>query len=172
LPALLQTTPEATLESYNLSYYEVLPTEPLHDLKGHLSAIIPTAASIAKNETREIINDIQVSILNKTTLRCSDYRKLTELIYEKLRRCAVSDPVITELFRTAMEISHLMYTHDTKSNIEAAQHNMLTLALNCFLNLQTHPTRTVYTLDCESRSHCIQVNLTSFYQLRSAPLHR
>ena len=51
VPALLQTTPEATLESCNLSYYEVLPTEPLHDLKGHLSVIIPAAASIAKNET-------------------------------------------------------------------------------------------------------------------------
>ena len=97
LPALLQTTPEATLESCNLSYYEVLPAKPLHDLKGHLSDIIPAAAGIAKNETHAMINDIQVSILSKTTLRCSDYRKGTVLIYEKLR-CAVSDLVITELF--------------------------------------------------------------------------
>ena len=141
LPALLQTTPEATLESCNLSYYEVLPTEPLHDLKGHLSVIIPAAASIAKNETRAMINDIQVSILSKTTLRCSDYRKATVLVYEKLRRCAVSDPVITDLFQTAMEISHLMYTHDTRRTPRAILrlHNTTFLHANACLELFSQP---------------------------------
>ena len=36
-PALLQGNPEVSLQSLNLQYYEVSPTEPLHDLKGHLS---------------------------------------------------------------------------------------------------------------------------------------
>ena len=35
-PALLQESPEATLQSLNLQCYEVSPTEPLHDLKGHI----------------------------------------------------------------------------------------------------------------------------------------
>ena len=144
----------------------VLPTEPLHDLKGHLSAITHAAASIAKNETRGIINDIQVSILNKTTLRCSDYRKATVLLYDKLRKCAVSDPVITELFRTAMEISHLMYTHDTKRTPRAILrlHNTTLLHANELFSQQTHPTFTVHTLYCESCSNCIQAYLTPFYQ--------
>lgn len=116
----ISTTTERNLDCKQLlkkhwkSSYEVLPTEPLHDLKSHLSLIIPAAASIAKNETPELISDIQVSILNKITLKCSDYRKATVLIYNKLRRSAISDPVITELFQTDTEITHLMYTHDPK----------------------------------------------------------
>ena len=47
-PALLQPTPEASLESANLKTYEVFPTEPLRDLKSHLNFIITAATSVAK----------------------------------------------------------------------------------------------------------------------------
>ena len=40
VPAILQQTPKATLESLNLDKYEVFATEPLHDLKGHARNII------------------------------------------------------------------------------------------------------------------------------------
>lgn len=36
----MQLTPETPLESANFQNYEVCPSEPLHDLKGHLSSII------------------------------------------------------------------------------------------------------------------------------------
>ena len=113
-PALLQPTPEATLESAHLSYYEVFGTEPLHDLKGHLAQIITEAASMATQETHDIIREVQQTVLNKNTLRCSDYRKATAVIYGKLQKCTSSHPIITELFRTATEISQLMYADDTK----------------------------------------------------------
>lgn len=38
--ALLQSPPDSSLSSFCLDRYEVLPTEPFHDLKGDLSNII------------------------------------------------------------------------------------------------------------------------------------
>ena len=40
VPALLLPNPTQTLASLNLQKYEVLASEPLHDLKGHLINII------------------------------------------------------------------------------------------------------------------------------------
>ena len=40
VPALLQGTPEKSLRSLGLEAYEVAPTEPLHDIKGHISNLI------------------------------------------------------------------------------------------------------------------------------------
>ena len=44
VPAILQITPQATLDSVKLGKYEIYPTEPLHDLKGHMRYIVDEVA--------------------------------------------------------------------------------------------------------------------------------
>ena len=46
-PAILQDNPQASLSSINLQQYEISPSEPLHDLKGHLSNVIDESPTIA-----------------------------------------------------------------------------------------------------------------------------
>ena len=51
-PALIQHTPQASLDTLGLQLYEVFPSEPLHDLKGHFSNIIDEALNLAPTENQ------------------------------------------------------------------------------------------------------------------------
>ena len=58
VPAILQNTPQASLDSMNLGKYEIFPTEPLHDLKGHLHNIINEATKKASGKTLQVFNSL------------------------------------------------------------------------------------------------------------------
>ena len=83
-PALLQDSPTATLESLHLGNYEISPTEPLHDLKGHLTNIIEESLTITSGSMHKAITAVKRTVLCKDTIRCSDLRKTVILIYIKL----------------------------------------------------------------------------------------
>lgn len=119
VPAILQQTPDASLDSLNLERYEVFPTEPLHDLKGHIHNIIEEATKITSGENQQILKQVKTTILNKCTLRCSDYRKAAILIYQSLKQSNHTEAPITELFRTAVEIAEIMYAPDSKRTPES-----------------------------------------------------
>ena len=57
---------------FRASILEVFPTEPLHDLKGHIRNLIEEAIKIATGETLQVL---EKTTLSKCTLRGSDYRK-------------------------------------------------------------------------------------------------
>lgn len=78
VPALLQTNPSKSLESLRLEAYEVFPTEPLHDFKGHFGNLVEESLKITSGRMRAEVN------LNKKTLRCSDYRKAAVVLFKKL----------------------------------------------------------------------------------------
>lgn len=107
-PALLQNQPETTLSSLNLQHYEVSPTEPLHDLKGHLGNIIDEALLVASGTVLQELKRIKTALLKKETIRCSDLRKAVILMYLKLQELQPDDM----LFHTAVEISKLLYAYD------------------------------------------------------------
>ena len=111
-PALLQDRPKATLQSLNLQDYEISPTEPLHDLKGHLGNIIEETLHSTTGDVLCEVKRIKATVLNKEALRCSDLRKALILIYLKLRQLQ-PDSLLTDLYRTAVEISNLCYAHDS-----------------------------------------------------------
>ncbi len=67
----------------------------------------------APTKTKDEINKINDTILKKSTLRASDYRKAFILIYNNLQKCPVADQQYTELFRTAVEICELFYAQDS-----------------------------------------------------------
>ena len=92
-PALLQDSPRATLASLHLDTYEISPTEPLHDLKGHLHNIIEESLIISTDNTREAISAVKRTVLCKDTIRCSDLRKATILIYVKLNTISPDAPI-------------------------------------------------------------------------------
>ena len=109
-PALLQQNPNVTLQSLNLDHYEISPSEPLHDLKGHLGNI-KEALVVATGDVVEELKKVKMSVLSKETIRASDIRKAVILIYLKLKELQ-SDSMLTDLFCTAVEISSICYGHD------------------------------------------------------------
>lgn len=109
-PALTKDTPP---EDLGLERYEIFSTEPLHDIKGHFSNVITEVMKTAPLKTKEEIDKINNTILKKSTLRASDYRKAFILIYNNLQKCQVADKQYTELFRTAVEICELFYAQDS-----------------------------------------------------------
>lgn len=119
VPALLQSNPEMCLSDLHLDKYEISPTEPLHDLKGHISNILD---EVQKTATGDILNEIQKivkTVLNKETLRCSDYRKAIILIFNSLLKVDAQHD-ITILFQTLVELSEILYSREqmrTPSNI-------------------------------------------------------
>ena len=112
VPCILLSFPKISLRSINLKSYEVFPTEPLHDLRGHARNLIDEVTKLAKGENLKVLKKIESTVLNKSTLRCSDYRKALIFIYNSLQQC--TNPNIIALFRTATEISEIMYAPDIK----------------------------------------------------------
>lgn len=112
-PALLQDQPEATLHSLNLQHYKVSPTEPLHDLKGHLGNIIDEALLVASGNALQELKRIKAAVLTKEAIRCSDLRKAVILMYLKLKELEPNS-MLTDLFRTSVEIAKLCYAHDAE----------------------------------------------------------
>ncbi|KAL9977629.1 hypothetical protein ACROYT_G015057 [Oculina patagonica] len=78
VPALLINEQDKSLKDINLEMYEVLPTEPLHDVKEHTANVISEIThhltndeKVAFRQTLELVNG------TKDQLRGSDYREMT-----------------------------------------------------------------------------------------------
>ena len=112
IPPLLQPNRTADLETtIQLHRYEIAPCKPLHDLKGHFANIIDETEHLLSGNALNAFKQIKAASLDKTTLRCSDYRRAMILIYLKLQEFNI-DQAITEIFQTGVHISHLLYTHE------------------------------------------------------------
>jgi hypothetical protein len=61
------------------------PTEPLHDLKGHIANVIDETLEIGSHGVKKAVREIKNTFLNKETVRCSDLRKAAIVIYLKLK---------------------------------------------------------------------------------------
>ena len=60
----------------NLSYYEILPHEPLHDISNHIKNLFYELVHHIPKEMKEIFsNTIQKSFNGKDAKNSSDYRK-------------------------------------------------------------------------------------------------
>ena len=90
VPALLLTNPTQTLKSLNLHRYEVIASEPLHDVKGHLINIITELPSILPEEN--------------TTTQCKHLFLFSERkkVWSRLTSCYYSD--ISPLKRVGMQL--------------------------------------------------------------------
>ena len=73
VPALFYSTPPETLENLNLQFYDILPSESMHDIAGHISNIFeespnhiskPTEKSKRKQKAKETTPDELKTIIN------------------------------------------------------------------------------------------------------------
>ena len=73
---LLDPTVDPKSSEYNLADYCVLPFEPLHDLKGHLSKILPDLTKVNQNTAlKSETNHYLTDFFKKPNLYGSDYRE-------------------------------------------------------------------------------------------------
>ncbi len=108
-PALLTAQPETSHDEQNLRHYEILPTEPLHDFKGHMSNIIEELKETLSGEVKAEIDKVVESTL-KETVRCVDLRK-TALLSNALHKSGGSSKVC-DLIDTIVEVCELMYARE------------------------------------------------------------
>lgn len=116
--ALLHNSPETSLNTLHLENYEISPTEPLHDTKGHLSNVIDELLAQTTGNTKKELTSICSSVLGKETLRCCDYRKCAILILQALEKLK-ADPKIIELMRTLVEITEILYSNNSKRSSQS-----------------------------------------------------
>ena len=114
VPALLQNTPETPLDSLYLHNYEISSTEPLHDIKSHLSNVAELLAQTTDNIKKKL-SSVYESVLGKEILRCCDYRKAAILILLELN----ADKKFIDLMRTLVEITEILYSINCKRSSQA-----------------------------------------------------
>ena len=84
----------------------------MHNLNGHFSNMIDECLQIATNEVVSVLTKIKETVLSKDTLHASDYCKAVILMYIQLEGLSC-DPLLKQLFSTAVEICHICYSHDS-----------------------------------------------------------
>jgi hypothetical protein len=111
-PALATSSPNANLTDLHIAEYEVAPTEPLHDFKGHMANVIGEVRVITNGSTKDEVENIYLTIL-KDTVRGVDYRKATILLSNAFEKICTSSEFFC-LFNTAVQINEIMYSTETR----------------------------------------------------------
>ena len=76
VPALMYNNPLDTLESLNLSKYEILFTEPLHDISNHIKNLYQEIPyHVPKNKKKDVRQILDISFNGKDAKNSSNYRK-------------------------------------------------------------------------------------------------
>ena len=92
--------------------YEIAPTEPLHDIKGHISDLIEELLKVASGKLLEKLQGISQTVLGRDTIRCSDFRKAIILIVKILNEFSTNRD-LTDVFRTAAELTEILYSRES-----------------------------------------------------------
>lgn len=64
VPALLQSKPSTSPQVLNLQQYEILPVEPLHDLKGHFSNLIDETVALTQGNVKTEVLKVKDTALS------------------------------------------------------------------------------------------------------------
>ena len=109
LPALWYDYPNHSMEELNLSHYEILPNEPLHDVSNYIKNIYQELPSHMTNNEKKIVTEVIDKSFNvKEARNSSDYRKSLLVV------CAFfierfPGTYYTEILKTLTEIQELLY---------------------------------------------------------------
>ena len=111
VPALLFTSPLASLASINCSKYEILPFEPLHDVGKHIENVLVELPVHLSPEEASIINDtVELCLGTKETKRCFDYRcALVMVTNQVIGKISLKAQM---LLQTLVEIQSIAYGRD------------------------------------------------------------
>ena len=82
LPALWYDYPNHSMEELNLSHYEILPNEPLHDVSNYIKNIYQELPSHMTNNEKKIVTEVTDQSFNgKEARNSSDYRLLVVCVF-------------------------------------------------------------------------------------------
>ena len=104
LPSLFFDNPMSDLNDLNLSYYEILPHEPLCDISNHIKNFFNELVHhIPKKMKQAFSNTIQKSFKWKDAKNSSDYRKSLLIVGNWLQE-NLPENIITRIILTLAEI--------------------------------------------------------------------
>ncbi len=113
VPSLLVLSPMQTLTELNLSQYEVLDCEPLHDMKGHLLNILPEIPPLLSEPLRSECQQILDTTFTHNKVSGALLRVAAIKLHLKLIRSDAHKQVKL-LAETAIRISEILYMSDAK----------------------------------------------------------
>ena len=114
VPSLLILNPTQSLSSLNLPRYEVLDCEPLHDLKGHLSNLLPEIPHLLPPGLKEQCQQLLTTTIQKQKLSGATVRTAAIKLFLKLLQHEAANPLVVRLVHTAVKISEIFYLSDSK----------------------------------------------------------
>ena len=132
VPALLLANPTQSLSTLNLSRYEVLASEPLHDLKGHIINLITEVPYILPSgDTTAQCNHLISNCLAKEKKSGADMRRVVIQLYLLLKDLHC-DLKILLLLQTIIKVGEILYSRDNTRS----PRQLLQLYNNCWLHME------------------------------------
>ena len=114
VPTILILNPTQPLSNLNLSRYEVLDCEPLHDIKGHLHNLLPEIPHLLPPDLKQQSKRLLDTTIPKQKVSGAALRTASIKLFLKLLQHEEAHPLIVELLRTVVKVSELLYLHDSK----------------------------------------------------------
>ena len=132
-----------TFKFYQTGMYKVLPTEPLHDVKEHISNIITEIVAHLTSEEKKLCQDtLSLDSGTRDQLRGSDYREILIVLPKQLRG---------ELTRTKKHTQIELGICPCSAQCVSAVTSMVTKQLNVFKAYKCEQTKGFFPyqwLDC------------------------
>ena len=114
VPALLLTDPTQQLASLNLDKYEIVATEPLHDIKGHLINLITELPNVLPpGETKSKCTHLIDNCLAKQKKSGADMRRVAIQLFLLLKDNDCSSKILF-LLHSIIKIGEIAYSRDDK----------------------------------------------------------
>ena len=130
--ALLLTDPTQPLSSLCLDQYEVVASEPLHDLKGHIVNIITELPYILPpGDTATKCTHLMECCLSKEKKSCADLRRVAIQIYLLLKDLECSSKVVL-LLQTVIKMGEICYSLD----VHRSPRQVLQMYNICWLHME------------------------------------
>ena len=108
VPAMFYGNEEISAEEMGLAQYEISPSEPLHDIKGHIMNLWIAVPSLLSDTEKEKFQEaLDGAYGSKCKVTGADYRLSVITVYAQLKGIVSKD--VEELIRTLMVISKLAY---------------------------------------------------------------
>lgn len=166
VPALLLTNPTQPLESLGLERYEVVASEPMHDLKGHILNLIVELPQALPPSAMASCTHLIDCCLAKEKKSAADLRRVAIQLYLLLKDQDCSSRVIL-LLQTIIKIGEILYSHDKhRSPRQLLQlHNCCWLHLELCKDVFSDPTKLTTSRMFGHYLHALTAHCPTQYEL-------
>ena len=115
VPALLVNAPDVSLDDLHLADYEILPTEPLHDIGHHIENVLAELPHhLAEKEKQVFEKCVSTCLDGKDSKRGFDYRValLKTTAYAQQNKSLSEIPLL--ILETLSEMQQILYCEEEK----------------------------------------------------------